>query len=77
MLTEMRTGTPRCRCEARTTEGPNPGPQQLRLVAKALQPARSLAARRLDARQALLAALPDRDQLGLDLPTASTARRMA
>jgi hypothetical protein len=41
--------------------------QQLRLAAEALQPTRRALARRLDALQALLAALADRDQLGLDL----------
>jgi hypothetical protein len=43
----------------------NAGAQQLRLAAKSLQPARGALAARLDAVQALLAALADRDQLGL------------
>jgi hypothetical protein len=51
------------------TERADAGAQQLRLAAEALQPAGSLAARAFDALQALLAALADRDQLGLDLPT--------
>jgi hypothetical protein len=45
-------------------------PQQLRLAAEPLQPARRAVARSLDALQALLAALADRDQLGLDLAAA-------
>ena len=51
-------------------EGANAGTQQLRLAAEALQPAGGAIARALDALQALLAALADRDQLGLDLPAA-------
>jgi hypothetical protein len=43
---------------------------KLRLAAEALQPAGGALARALDALQALLAALADRDQLGLDLPAA-------
>jgi hypothetical protein len=54
----------------RAAEGADPGAQQLRLAIQALQPARRALARALDALQALLAALADRDQLGLDRPTA-------
>ena len=54
----------------RATEGADAGAQQLRLAAQVLEPARGLAARGLDALQALLAALADRDQLGLDLAAA-------
>jgi hypothetical protein len=46
------------------------GAQQLCLPTEALQATGGLAAGRFDALQALLAALADRDQLGLDLPTA-------
>jgi hypothetical protein len=46
------------------------GAQQLRLVAEALQPARGAVACGLDALQALLAALADRDQLRFDLAAA-------
>jgi hypothetical protein len=46
------------------------GAQQLRLAAEALQSTRGAVACALDALQALLAALADRDQLGLDLPAA-------
>ena len=51
-------------------ERANPGAQHLRLAADALQPARGAIARGLDALEALLAALADRDQLGLDLTAA-------
>jgi hypothetical protein len=44
--------------------------QQLRLATQALEPARGTIARRLDALRTLLAALADRDQLGLELPAA-------
>jgi hypothetical protein len=44
--------------------------QQLRLAAESLKAARSAIARGLDPLQALLPALADRDQLGLDLATA-------
>jgi hypothetical protein len=54
----------------RTAEGADAGAQQLGLAAQILEAARGLAAGRLDALQALLAALADRDQLGLDLPAA-------
>ena len=54
----------------RTAERADAGAQQLRLAAEALEPARGALARALDALQALLAALADRDQLGLDLPAA-------
>ena len=56
--------------DERATERADAGAQQLRLAAEALQPARGALARALDALQALLAALADRDQLGLDLATA-------
>jgi hypothetical protein len=56
-------------CE-RASERTDAGVQQLRLAADALQPARGTVARGLDALEALLAALADRDQLGLDLPAA-------
>jgi hypothetical protein len=46
------------------------GARQLRLAAKTLQPAGGALARGLDALKALLAALADRDQLGLDLAAA-------
>jgi len=51
-------------------EGAHAGAQQLRLAAEPLEPTRSALARALDALQALLAALADRDQLGLDLAAA-------
>jgi hypothetical protein len=51
-----------------------PGAQQLGLAAQVPEPARGSAACRLDALQALLAALADRYQLG---PPPSIARRMA
>ena len=54
----------------RATEGADAGAQQLGLAAQILEPARGFAARGLDALQALLAALADRDQLGLDLAAA-------
>ncbi len=54
----------------RATEGTDAGAQQLRLAAEALQPTGGAVARALDPLQALLAALADRDQLGLDLATA-------
>ena len=56
--------------DQRAAERADAGAQQLRLAAEALQPARGALARALDALQALLAALADRDQLGLDLPAA-------
>ena len=56
--------------DERATERADAGAQQLRLAAEALQPARGALARALDALQALLAALADRDQLGLDLAAA-------
>jgi hypothetical protein len=52
------------------TERADARAQQLRLAAQALQPAGGALPRALDALQALLAALADRDQLGLDLPAA-------
>jgi hypothetical protein len=56
--------------DQRAAERADAGAQQLRLAAEPLQPARSLAARHLDALQALLAALAHRDQLGFDLAAA-------
>jgi hypothetical protein len=50
----------------RAAERADAGAQQLRLAAQVFEPARSFAARALDALQALLAALADRHQLGLD-----------
>jgi hypothetical protein len=55
---------------ASAAERANAGAQQFRLAAQALQPPRGAIARALDALQALLAALADGDQLGLDLPAA-------
>jgi hypothetical protein len=63
--------------DQRTTERADAGAQQLRLTAEALEPARSARARGLDALQALLAALTDRDQLGLDLAAALPPGRIA
>jgi hypothetical protein len=63
--------------DERTAQRADAGAQQLRLAAEALQPTRRLIARGLDALQALLAALAHRDQVGLDLPPPSTARRIA
>ena len=54
--------------DKRASESADSGAQQLRLAAEPLQPARSAVACALDALQALLAALANRDQLGLDLP---------
>jgi hypothetical protein len=51
----------------RHVERPDTGAQQLRLAAEAFQPARGALARALDPLQALLAALADRNELGLDL----------
>ena len=66
---ERRDRRPWRRLRARL-RGTDAGAQQLRLTAEALQPARGTLARALDALQALLAALADRDQLGLDLTAA-------
>ena len=54
----------------RAAERADAGAQQLRLAAQALEAARGTIARALDALQALLAVLADRDQLGLDLAAA-------
>jgi hypothetical protein len=54
----------------RAAQRADAGAQQLRLAAQVLEPARGFAACGLDALQALLAALADRDQLSLDLATA-------
>jgi hypothetical protein len=62
--------TDRRRPEERTTQRADARAQQLRLAAEALQPTRRTIACALDALQALLAALADRDQLGLDLAAA-------
>jgi hypothetical protein len=56
--------------DQRATERANAGAQQLRLAAEALELARGALARALDALQALLPALADRNQLGLDLAAA-------
>jgi hypothetical protein len=50
----------------RATEGADPGAQQLSLAAQVLEATRGFAAGGLDALQALLAALANRDQLGLE-----------
>ena len=62
--------TDRRSANQRTAERANAGAQQFRLAAEPLEPARGALARALDALQALLAALADRDQLGLDLAAA-------
>ncbi len=62
--------TDRRGADQRATERADARAQQIRLAAKALQPAGGALARALDALQALLAALADRDQLGLDLAPA-------
>jgi hypothetical protein len=62
--------TDRRSAKERSAKGPNPGAQQLRLAAEPLQPTGGTIARALDALQALLAPLADRDQLGLDLAAA-------
>jgi lambda family phage tail tape measure protein len=62
--------TDRRGADDRAAERANAGAQQLRLAAQPLQPTRRALARALDALQTLLAALADRDQLGLDLPAA-------
>ena len=56
--------------DQRATKRGDAGAQQLCLAAEALEPARGALARALDALQALLAAVADRDQLGLDLAAA-------
>jgi hypothetical protein len=56
--------------DQRAAEGADAGAQQLRLATEPFQSAGGAIARRLDALQALLAALADRHQLGLDLPAA-------
>jgi hypothetical protein len=59
----------------RAAQRANAGAQQLGLTAQPLEPTGSTIAYGLDALQALLAALADRDQLGLDL--AATLDRQA
>jgi hypothetical protein len=54
----------------RHAQRPDTGTQQLRLATEAVEPAGGAIAYALDALEALLAALADRDQLGLDLATA-------
>jgi hypothetical protein len=54
----------------RATESANAGAQQLGLAAHVLEPARSLAACRLDSLKTLLTALADGNQLRLDLAAA-------
>jgi hypothetical protein len=56
--------------DQRATKRADASAQQLRLTAEALEPARGPLTSPLDALQALLAALADRDQLGLDLAAA-------
>ena len=60
----------RCLVDAPPPSVPTASAQQLRLPAEPLQSARCALTCALDALQALLAALADRDQLGLDLPAA-------
>jgi hypothetical protein len=69
-IDQCSEATDRRSTDERATECADAGAQQLRLAIQALQPARRALARALDALQALLAALADRDQLGLDRPTA-------
>jgi hypothetical protein len=57
--------------DQRAAEGSDAGAQQLRLAAEALQPPGGALARTLDALQALLAALADRDQSSAETPPAS------
>ena len=65
----------RRRCaNQRAAQCANTGAQHLCLAVEPVQPARGALARGLDALQALLAALADRD---LTWPLPSTARRMA
>jgi hypothetical protein len=67
---KRREPTDRRDAEQRAAERANAGAQQLGLAAEALEPAGGPLARALDVLQALLAALADRDQLGLDLAPA-------
>jgi hypothetical protein len=68
---DQRTdSTDRRGADERAAQRPDPSAQQLRLTAQVPEPARGALARALDALQALLAALADRDQLGLDLTAA-------
>ena len=62
--------TDRRGADQRAAERADAGAQQLRLATQALEPAGGTLATSLDALQALLAALADRDQLGLDLAAA-------
>jgi hypothetical protein len=64
---QRREAADRGQARERATEGVDASAQQLGLAAQVLEPPRGLAAGGLDALQALLAALADRDQLGLDL----------
>jgi hypothetical protein len=59
--------TDRRGADERAAQRRDAGARQLRLAAKTLQPAGGALARGLDALKALLAALVDRDQLGLEL----------
>ena len=68
--TSAREAADRRDAGERAAQRANAGAQQLRLAAEALQPAGGALARGLDALEALLAALADRDQLGLDLAAA-------
>ena len=65
----------RCHAGERATKGTDAGVQELRLAAQVLERARGFAGRGLDALQALLAALADRDQLGPDLAATAPGMR--
>jgi hypothetical protein len=67
---QRREAANRRHTRERATQRADAGAQQLGLAAEPLQPARGALAHALDAPQALLAALADRHQLGLDLATA-------
>jgi hypothetical protein len=69
-IDQCTDSTDRRGADERAAQRANAGAQQLRLATEALQPARGALARGLDALQALLATLADRDQLGLDLAAA-------
>jgi hypothetical protein len=69
-IDQRADATDRRSADKRAAQRADPRAQQLRLAAEPLQPAGGPIARALDALQALLAALADRDQLGLDLPAA-------
>jgi hypothetical protein len=69
-IDQRREPTDRGNARERAAERADARAQQLRLPAEAPQPARGTLTCPLDALQALLTALADRDQLGLDLPAA-------